>query len=60
VSFCARRYRRFAGLYDVSVALASTGPVDHGLVAQLGIDGVSEERSRAFLRRFLEALEWRP
>jgi hypothetical protein len=60
VSFCARRYRRFEGLYDVSVALATTELRGHGLVAQLGIDGISEERARVFLRRFVEAIEWQP
>jgi hypothetical protein len=60
VSFCARRYRRFAGLFDVSVAIASTDPRREGLVAQLDIDGVSEARARAFLRRFLESVAWQP
>lgn len=60
VSFCARRYRRFAGLLDVSVVMASTGPPDTGLVAQLGISGVSEARATGLLRRFIEGIAWTP
>jgi serine protease Do len=60
VSFCARRYKRYAGLFDLSVVMASTDLLQRGLVVRLGIDGISEARSREMLRRFIEVIEWTP
>jgi len=60
VSFCARRYKRYAGLFDLSVVMASTDLLQRGLVVRLGIDGISETRSREMLRRFIEVIEWTP
>lgn len=60
ISFCARPYRRFEGLFDISVAMASTGFAERGMVVNLGINGVSAPRARLFLRRFVESVEWRP
>lgn len=60
ISFCARRYRRFGELFDVSVAMATTELRGRGLVAKLGINGISESRALVFLRRFVEAIEWQP
>jgi serine protease Do len=60
VSFCARRYKRYAGLFDVSVVMASTELLQRGLVVRLGIDGISETRASGMLRRFIEVIEWMP
>jgi hypothetical protein len=60
VSFCARRYKRFAGLFDVSVAMASSELAGEGLVATLAINGISETRALQFVRRFLEGVTWKP
>jgi serine protease Do len=60
VSFCARRYRRFDQLYDVSMAMSSTELAGRGLVARLRINGIAEATAMKFLRRFVEAIEWKP
>ena len=60
VSFCARRYQRYAGLFDLSVAMASTDLLQRGLVVRLGVDGISERRARELLGRFIEVIEWTP
>lgn len=60
ISFCARPYRRFDGLFDVSVAMASTGFAQRGMVVNLAINGVSAPRARLFLRRFVESVQWQP
>lgn len=60
ISFCARRYQQYAGLFDVSVVMASRELLGRGLVVNLAIDGVSEARALVFLRRFVEAIEWKP
>jgi len=58
VSFCARRYERMAGLFDISVAMATSELDGDGLVATLGVSGISEARALQFTRRFLESLAW--
>ena len=42
------------------MAFASTELRGRGLVAELGIDGIGEQRARLFVRRFLDAIEWQP
>jgi hypothetical protein len=60
ISVCARRYKDLEGLFDMSVVMASTGFAGEGLVANLGINGISEPRARQFLRRFVESISWAP
>lgn len=60
ISFCARRYQQYAGLFDVSVVMASRELLGRGLVVNLAIDGISEARALVLLRRFVEAIEWKP
>lgn len=60
ISYCARRYRQFGGLFDVSVVFVTNRLVERGLVVRLGISGISESRAVELLRRFLEAIEWTP
>ena len=60
VSFCARRYRHFSELYDISVAMSSTELAQRGLVANLRINGIGQPAALAFVRRFVEAIEWKP
>ena len=60
ISVCARRYKDLEGLFDMSVVMASTGFAGEGLIANLGINGISEPRARQFLRRFVESISWAP
>jgi serine protease Do len=60
VSFCARKYHRYSGLFDVSVIMASSELIGRGMVVRVGINGISESRALLFLRRFVESIEWKP
>lgn len=57
-AFCARRYRRMAGLYDVVVRAAALGRGTQGLVTTLTLAGVSFENAERVARRFLESITW--
>ena len=55
---CVRGYKRFEGLYDVVVKIATLGSGDRALHSQLNLDGVSFQAATAFARRYVETIEW--
>ena len=57
-AFCARRYRRMEGLYDVVVRAAALARGSEGLVTNLTLAGVSFENAERVARRFLESISW--
>lgn len=57
-SFCARRYRRLEGLYDVVFKAAALGRPADGFETALLLSGVALEPARALSRRVLEAIRW--
>ena len=57
-AFCARRYRRMPGLYDVVVRAAALATRNDGLVTTLTLAGVSYENAERVARRFLESIAW--
>jgi len=57
--FCARAYRRVAGLYDVLFAAASVDSSKNGLQTTLTLGGFSFENAREIARRYLEAVKWK-
>lgn len=56
--FCLRRYRKFAGLYDVVVRGAALGAATRGMVTTLTLSGVSYENAEQVARRYLESISW--
>ncbi|MGZ5228142.1 MAG: S1C family serine protease, partial [Burkholderiales bacterium] len=48
---CVRGYKRFEGLYDVVVKIATLGNSERALQSQLNIEGVSYEAAMTFARR---------
>lgn len=56
--WCARAYREFEGLYDVSLTAVTQDRSDEALVSRLSLRGVSYDNATAFTRRFLEAMTW--
>jgi serine protease Do len=58
VRWCARAYRDFEGLYDVSVVAATQDAPLEALVSQLSMQGVSWDSATAFTRRFLGEMQW--
>lgn len=57
-AFCARRYRKLPGLYDVVVRAAALAGPDAGLVTTLTLSGVSFSNAKAVARRLLESISW--
>jgi hypothetical protein len=57
---CARRYRKFEGLYDFTVRISSLNASKQGFASHLDIHGVAFEPGMKFIRRYVEAMEWEP
>ena len=51
--FCARAYREYEGLYDVSVAAVTQDSAREALVTRLSMQGVAYESALELARRFL-------
>jgi hypothetical protein len=58
--FCARRLRRFKGLYDVVVKAAALGVRRMGLETTLQLSGVTFENAQRAARQFLGSISWDP
>lgn len=56
--WCARAYRAFAGLYDVSLAAVTENRGSEALVSRLSLQAVLYADAVALARRFLEAVHW--
>lgn len=57
-TWCARAYREFDGLYDVSVSLVTQDRSDEALVSATAMQGVSWDTAMAVARRFMEGIRW--
>jgi len=60
VLVCARAYRKFVGLYDLTVRVSSLNGLQSGFASHLDIYGVEFNPGMAFTRRYVEAMEWKP
>jgi S1-C subfamily serine protease len=58
VVWCARAYREFGGLYDISVTAVTQDSGEEALVSRLGLQGVGYPEATALARHFLEAVRW--
>ena len=56
--WCARAYRDFDGLYDVSVTGVTEDRDREALVSRLNMRGITYENALSLGRRFLGAIEW--
>ncbi|MGO8914406.1 MAG: serine protease [Stellaceae bacterium] len=56
--WCARAYREFAGLYDVSVTAITEDRGSEALVSRLSLQAVGYDAAVRLTRRFLEELQW--
>lgn len=59
-TWCMRAYREFAGLYNVTLLVATQDRDREALLAQLAMQGVSESNALALGRRFIEGIRWAP
>jgi serine protease Do len=56
--WCARAYREFDGLYDVSVTAVTEDRDREALVSRLNMRGITYANAQALGRRFLGAIAW--
>jgi serine protease Do len=57
-AICLRRYKRFEGLYDVVVRIATLGDSAVALQSALDLEGVEFDAALDFTKRYLEAIRW--
>lgn len=57
-ALCLRAYKKFPGLYDLSLRAATLDASTSGVQTSLDIAGFSADNARALARRYLEALAW--
>ncbi len=58
VDFCARRYKMYEGLYDMTMKIVSTDMWTKGLDINVFISGVSQLQGKSFLLKFLNEIKW--
>jgi serine protease Do len=56
--FCARQYLDYPALYDVLFIAAAVSDAKKGLITHFTLSGVSSEMGTAFMRKFLEHVQW--
>ena len=57
---CLRRYTRFEGLYDIQLKLATLVDPGEALLSSLDLYGFGYTESMPVMRRFMEAIKWKP
>jgi serine protease Do len=57
---CLRAYRKFDGIYDLNVQVASKNRAQRGFVSSLSLTGVAADRALSFARTYLGAIRWKP
>ena len=55
---CARAYRKFPGLYDLSVLVASLDDPLHGVQGRLDASGVSFDNGLKLIKHYVEGFAW--
>jgi serine protease Do len=57
---CTRSYRKFEGLYDITVRVVSLNQPKKGFASHLDMYGVDYDAGMAFVKRYVEAMRWKP
>jgi hypothetical protein len=60
VLVCARRYRKFDGLYDFTARVSSLNASTRGFASHLDMYGVEFDAGVNFIRRYVQVMEWNP
>ncbi|MBL8201493.1 MAG: trypsin-like peptidase domain-containing protein [Chromatiales bacterium] len=58
VTLCARSYRNYDGLYDLSMVVVSLNHPEQGFVSSLNIRGMDYAGAMEFAGRYLGAMRW--
>ena len=57
---CTRGYRKFEGLYDITVRVVSLNQPTRGFASHLDMHGVEFDAGMRFVRRYIETMQWKP
>ena len=57
---CVRNYRKFEGLYDITARVVSLNQPAKGFASHLDMYGVEFDAGMRFVRRYVEAMRWKP
>ena len=57
---CTRNYRKLEGLYDITVRVTSLNEAMRGFVSHLDMHGMEFDAGMRFIRRYVEAMQWKP
>jgi hypothetical protein len=58
LTVCTRSYRKFDGLYDIAVRVVSLNQPKRGFASRLYVSTVDFDAGMAFVRRYVEAMQW--
>jgi serine protease Do len=58
LALCTRGYKRFKGIYDVELHIATLNTGGVVLQSSLDMQGVSFDAAKTFARRYIEAIRW--
>jgi S1-C subfamily serine protease len=57
---CVRGYRKLEGLHDFTVRVSSLNGSKRGFASHLDMYGIEFDAGMKFVRRYVEAMEWKP
>ena len=60
VMVCVRGYRKLDGLHDFTVRVSSLNGAKRGFASHLDMYGLEFDAGMNFIRRYVEAMEWKP
>ncbi len=60
VMVCTRSYRKLEGLYDFTVRVSSLNASKRGFASHLDMYGLDFDAGMAFIKRYVDAMEWNP
>ena len=58
VALCMREYKKFSGLYDLSLTMAQVDKNDQSLLVNLNATGMNKKYAIAFSKKFMESIHW--
>ncbi len=58
VVYCVREYKKYENLYDINLSIASVSEKDKGLLAELVVLGINQQRANLFATKFLKTIQW--
>jgi serine protease Do len=57
---CVRSYRRFEGLYDITMRVVSLNEPKRGFASHVDMFGVEFDAGMRFVQRYVDAMRWKP